>query len=116
MSILRKQPLTDERAMRIGKSYRQMYILASLMELEYANFMDTNFKNPITHQKIGTMKSCLDHVIKVHRLAVDQVNEDNTLVALDDLNDIIKSITSLDPKQIRDFAEGISRLMSNQAL
>jgi hypothetical protein len=112
MSALRKQPLTDERAMRIGKSYRQMYILAAIMELEYTNFMDTNFKNPITHHKIATLKGCLDHVIKAHRLAVDKVNEDNTLFALDDLNDIIKLMTNLAPEQIKDFAAGFSKMVN----
>ena len=113
MSLLRKQPLTDERAMRIGKSYRQMYILAAIMELEYANFMDTNFKNSVTHHKINTMKDCIAHVMNAHKLAVDKMNEDNTLVALDDLNDIIKMMTNMDPKQIKEFAEGFSKMANH---
>lgn len=112
MSALRKQKLTPERAMRIGESYRQMYILAAIMELEYMQFMDTNFKNPVTHQKIGTMKACLDHVIKAHSLAVDKANEENTLCALDDLNDIIKLMTSMPPEQIKEFAESFGKMIN----
>lgn len=110
MSKLRKQPLTNERMLSIGRSYRQMYILASLMDLEYTNFMDTNFKDPITHQKISQIKSNIDHVLSKHKIAVDTTYSDNMLFALDDLNDIVKLMTNLSPEQIKEFAKEFGKM------
>jgi hypothetical protein len=111
MNKLRKQQLTPEKMISIGRSYRQMYILASLMDLEYTNFMDTNFKSPITHQKISQIKANIDHVMVKHRMAIDATETDNLIFALDDLNDIVKLMTNLTPDQIKEFAKGFEKLL-----
>jgi hypothetical protein len=111
MNKLRKQPLSQEKMLSIGRSYRQMYILAALMDLEYTNFMDTNFKNPITHQKISQIKANIDHVMVKHQMALDRTNTDNLIFALDDLNDIVKLMTNLTPEQIKEFAKGFEKLL-----
>lgn len=108
---LRKAEMTDERAAAVGRSYRQMYILASLMDLEYTNFMDTNFKNPITHQKISQIKANIDHVMVKHQMVLDKTNTDNLIFALDDLNDIVKLMTNLTPEQIKEFSKGFEKML-----
>jgi hypothetical protein len=114
MNKLRKQQLTPEKMLSIGRSYRQMYILAALMDLEYTNFMDINFKSPITHQKISQIKANIDHVMIKHQMVLDRNNTDNLIFALDDLNDIVKLMTNLTPEQIKEFAKGFVSL--NQTL
>jgi hypothetical protein len=111
MNKLRKQPLTPEKMLSIGRSYRQMYILASLMDLEYSNFMDINFKSPITHQKISQIKANIDHVMINHKIVLEKTNTDELLFALDDLNDIVKLMSRLTPEQIQEFAKGFEKML-----
>jgi hypothetical protein len=105
MSKLRKQQLTPERMISIGRSYRQMYILASLMDIEYTNFMDTDFKQPITHQKISQIKDNVDYVMRKHQMVLEKGNADELIFALDDLNDIIKLLTNLNSEQIKEILQ-----------
>lgn len=105
MSKLRKQQLTPERMISIGRSYRQMYILASLMDIEYTNFMDTDFKQPITHQKISQIKDNIDYVMRKHQMVLEKGNADELIFALDDLNDIIKLLTNLNSEQIKEILQ-----------
>jgi hypothetical protein len=111
MNKLRKQQLTPEKMISIGRSYRQMYILAALMDLEYSNFMDINFKSPITHQKISQIKANIDHVMTKHKIVLDKINTDELLFALDDLNDIVKLMSRLTPEQIQEFAKGFEKML-----
>lgn len=113
MSI-RKQPLSPERMQGLGKSYRQMYILASLLDYEYSNYMDTNFKNPVTHQKISVIKSNVDHVIKAHKLAVNVADTDGIIDTLSDLNEVIKLLTNMSPSQLREFLAGFEAMVEKE--
>jgi hypothetical protein len=73
--------------------------------------MDTNFKNPITHQKISQIKANIDHVMIKHQMVLDKNNTDNLIFALDDLNDIVKLMTNLTPEQIKEFLKGFEKLV-----
>jgi hypothetical protein len=82
-----------------------MYILASLMDIEYTKFMDTDFKQPITHQKISQIKDNVDYVMRKHQMVLEKGNADELIFALDDLNDIIKLLTNLNSEQIKEILQ-----------
>lgn len=101
------QPMTPAREQLIAESYRQMYALASMMELEYAQHMDTNYKSQAVHNHVKTLKRSIEFILKHHKAGVDTSAEVPILDALFDLNDINKMFLRMAPERIQAFAGGM---------
>jgi hypothetical protein len=113
MSKLRRQPLTKERARKIGMSFRHMYVLSVLMELEYMEHCDVNLKHPTIHQKLSRIKSDLQDVQKHHALVLDGKDVETILEPIHHLNEVIKVLLELEPNQIEAFSQGLSKMIND---
>jgi len=109
---LRKYPLTDERLKQVGESYRIMYALMAMAELEYTKYMDTNFKDPMIHKTISNVKDGIGKILRHHKVAVDTSDETTILGFVDDSLEVVKlMLNKLQPEQIREFAQGFSDMV-----
>lgn len=111
---LRTAPLTKENAKRIGQSYRYMYLLSRLMDLEYTNYRDINLKSPVLHQKITRMTQDLEAVTKHHSLVLDTADADDILDSVYYLNNVVKVLCGLEPHQIKEFSEGLANMLKQE--
>lgn len=66
---MRRRELTEERVVKVAESYRMMYALTSLLEMEHQEYLDTDFKNANLHNHIRRIKES----IKVIQTAINRV-------------------------------------------
>ena len=103
-----KRPkLTPERAMRIGMAYRQMYALAKMMELEYSQHMDVNFRDPITHGFIKSIATNIKLVLQKHKALINDDAEISILEGMFHLNEINRMFLTMPAERIEAFADGM---------
>lgn len=96
MFKLRKVPLTDQRARAAGESYRYLYVLAQMMDIEYQEYKDTDFKDGITHKEIGVMNKAIQFILHKHAKVLGGTSDDNVLAIAHELGRTIKKAINVD--------------------
>lgn len=104
--------MTQERAIAVGKSYRYMFLLTQLLELEYAQYMDTSFNNPTIHNKIRKMNEAKRDVVRHFGSFVDNKSMDAILEPTHYLNETVKILCSLDPQDIQTFSQSLNKIIN----
>lgn len=109
---VRRQPLSEKRCEQVGESYRLMYILMSMAELEYQKYMDTDFQNPMIHATITKIKEGISRVLSHHKVAVDDSQLIPILEFTDDMLTTVKLMANnMEPREISAFAAGVGELI-----
>lgn len=109
---IRRQPLTQERLKLVGYSYRYMFLLSQLLELEYSQHLDTDFRNPNIHNKISKMSGLIGEVSKHTSLVLGDSDQETILEYVDDLNEIVKTLLNLEPEEIKRFSENLETILN----
>lgn len=110
---LRRQPMTQERLRKVGHSYRYMFLLTQLLELEYAQWCDSDFNNPTIHNKIRKMNEAKRDVVRHFGSFVDNKSIDAILEPTHYLNETVKILCSLEADQIAEFAQGLTKMIND---
>jgi hypothetical protein len=109
-----KQPMTPVRAKRVGESYRQMFGLASMLDLEYTQHMDVDFKSQAVHNHVKTILKSIQFILRHHKAGVDTSAEEPILDGLHDLNEINKMFLGMSSERIQAFAAGMRREIAKE--
>lgn len=95
---------------KVGISYRYMFLLSQLLELEYSQFLDSDFKSPVIHNKIRKMREAHGDIVKHLGVVLDGKDVESILEPTHYLNETVKILCSLEPNQIKEFSEGLNKL------
>ncbi|QIL37808.1 hypothetical protein G7074_18080 [Pedobacter sp. HDW13] len=115
MQKLRIQPLTEARMRAVGESYRMQYILCRLLDIEYSDQLDVNFRKPAIHNHIRRAQESIKAVHEHSKLCLEVGKDDNILESMCELHEIVKMIAHLDQNQIKEVCEGMRSMFVKEA-
>ena len=107
---LRQQQLTQDKARRIGESYRFMYVVSNVLQLEYMQHRDTHYGRPDIHNKIRLMTQSMDAVSKHLVGFVGDAENEEVLEFTDLLADVFKELVNLNKEELSVFVNQLKQI------
>lgn len=112
-----KQPLTDERIVRVMYSLQKMSILSQILLFENQNELDVDFRVPYLNNFAKRIqsdsKTIWEHLRKSGRMVVKTVNNDFYEDYSGEIMRVFNLLCGLDIEIVKEFANNLEKEVEN---